>query len=290
MTKSHVSLAFAIVFTAGIVHTLTAQTFSTLAFEAASIKPNNSTALGRRFGVPGDRFVATNETLRVLLTVAYGVPGPLPEPLADYRISGGPKWIDSDRYDVLAKAAGDVVRGTEGTRRKQLMLQTLLAQRFKLAVHHEMKNMPVYALVPARRDKTLGPKLHRSEVEPAALRGRAGNPPTLRPSFGSPACEAAGALCSPGLSIAGVFKGGAMTMVELTAYLSRWFDRAVLDRTGLTGAYDVEFQFSTEGLPGAPTGPPGVERPPSEGPSIFTALQEQLGLKLESTRGPVDVL
>ncbi len=273
MTKSHVSLAFAIVFTAGIVHTLTAQTFSTLAFEAASIKPNNSTALGRRFGVPGDRFVATNETLRVLVT-----------------ISGGPKWIDSDRYDVLAKAAGDVVRGTEGTRRKQLMLQTLLAQRFKLAVHHEMKNMPVYALVPARRDKTLGPKLHRSEVEPAALRGRAGNPPTLRPSFGSPACEAAGALCSPGLSIAGVFKGGALTMVELTAYLSRWFDRAVLDRTGLTGAYDVEFQFSTEGLPGAPTGPPGVERPPSEGPSIFTALQEQLGLKLESTRGPVDVL
>src|SRR5260221_11416735 len=134
MTKSHVSLAFAIVFTAGIVHPLTAQTSPTPAVEAASIKPNNSTALGRRFGVPGDRFVATNETLRVLVTVAYGVPGPLPEPLADYRISGGPKWIDSDRYDVEAKAAGDVGRGAEGTPRKQLMLQTPPRQRFKVAV------------------------------------------------------------------------------------------------------------------------------------------------------------
>jgi len=262
-----------------------------LTFEVASIKPNNSTSIGRRFGAPGDRFVARNETLIHLIAVAYGAPGPLPDPLPDYRMSGGPKWINSDRFDVEAKAAGDVVRGTVGTRRKQLMLQSLLAQRFKLVVHHETKEMPIYALVLARRDKALGPGLLRSQVDPVVSRGNSNNPPLPRPAFGTPACEAAGgSRCSPGLGIGGVFKGGAITTTELIAYFSRWLNRTVLDRTGLTGAFDVELQFSTEGLPGAPTGPPGVERPPSEGPSIFTAVQDQLGLKLESTKGPVDVL
>jgi uncharacterized protein (TIGR03435 family) len=292
MAKSRILWILGIVYTFGIVHTLTAQTSpSSLEFEAASIKPNNSTSLGRRFGVPGDRFVATNETVWQLIAVAYGTPGLLPQPLANYQLSGGPKWINADRFDVEAKAAGDVVRGTEGTRRKQLMLQTLLAQRFNLAVHHEMKDMPVYALVLARRDQKLGPKLRRSEVDSAALRGNPNNPPIPLPTFGTPGCDAAGgARCSPGLDIAGVFKGNAMTMTQLTPYFSRWLDRAVWDRTGLTGTFDVELQFSSEGLPGAPTGPPGVERPPSEGPSIFTGVQEQLGLQLKSTRGPVDVL
>jgi uncharacterized protein (TIGR03435 family) len=285
------SRGLGIVCVVGIVDTLTAQTSPSLAFEAGSIKPNNSSSLGRRFGVPGDRFVATNETLWQLIAVAYGAPGVLPQPLADYQISGGPKWINSDRFDVEAKAAGDVVRGTQGTRRKQVMLQTLLAQRFKLVVHHETKELPIYALVLARRDRTLGPQLRRSELDSAALRGNPNSPPIPLPAFGTPACDAAGgARCSPGLGIAGGFKSGAMTTTELTVYFSRWLDRAVLDRTRLTGAFDVELQFSSEGLPGAPTGPPGVERPPSEGPSIFTAVQEQLGLKLESARGPVDVL
>src|SRR4029077_20141603 len=139
--KFSVPLAVCVLCAVSVVHTLTAQTSPPLAFEAASIKPNNSTSLGRRFGVPGDRFVATNETLWTLIAVAYGEPGFLPQPLANYQIAGGPNWINSDRFDVEAKAAGDVVRGTEGTRRKQLMLQTLLAQRFKLAVHHETRDM-----------------------------------------------------------------------------------------------------------------------------------------------------
>jgi uncharacterized protein (TIGR03435 family) len=291
MTKSYLPWMLGVVCAVGCIATLTAQTSPNLAFEAASIKPNNSTSLGRRFGVPGDRFVATNETLWQLIAVAYGAPGVLPQPLADYQISGGPKWINSDRFDVVAKAVGDVVRGTEGTRRKQLMLRTLLAERFKLEVHHETKELPIYALVVDRRDRTLGPKLRRSELGSPALRGNPNNPPIPLPAFGTPACDAAGgAGCSPGLGIAGVFKGGAMTTTELTVYLAKWLDRTVLDRTGLTAAFDVELQFSPEGLRGAPTGPPGVERPPSEGSSIFTAVREQLGLKLESTKGSVDVL
>jgi uncharacterized protein (TIGR03435 family) len=275
----------------GVVHTLTAQIATTLSFEAASIKPNVSNPIGRRIGVPGDRFVATNESLRRLIAVAYGAPGPLPEPLPDYRMSGGPGWIDSDRFDVEAKALGDVVRGTEGTRRKQLMLQTLLAQRFKLVVHHETRQLPIYTLVLARRDRRLGPKLRRSQIDPAPLPANPNNPPMPRPAFGTPACESAGGRCGTGLGGAGLFKGDGVTMTELIVYFSRWLDRPVSDRTGLTDRFDVELQFAFEGLPGAPSGPPGVERPPtSDNPSIFTAVQEQLGLKLESTKGPVDVL
>ena len=79
-------------------------------------------------------------------------------------------------------------------------------------------------------------------------------------------------------------------MAELTLTLSKWLDRTVLDRTGLTGAFDVELQFAWEGLPGAPGSPPGVERPPNDNPSIFTAVQEQLGLRLEPQNAATEVL
>jgi uncharacterized protein (TIGR03435 family) len=288
MVELHVPLILGILSAVGIAHTLTAQTAPTLSFEAASIKLNVSSPIGRRMGVPGDRFVAVNEPLSQLIAVAYGAPGLLPEPLPHYRIAGGPSWIDSDRFDVDAKAVGDVVGGSEGTRRKQLMLQTLLAQRFKMDVHHETRQLPIYALVIARRDKRLGSMLRRSQINRAVLPT---NPNVSLSAFGTPRCEAEGGPCGPGLSATGIFKGNAMTMAELTVFLSKWLDRTVSDRTGLTGAFDVEFQFSFEGLPGAPLGPPGVERPATtDNPSIFSAVQEQLGLKLESTKGPVDVL
>lgn len=261
-----------------------------LTFEAASVKPSNSASLLRRMGVPGDRFIAKNEPLISLIAVAYGLPGPLPQPLPNYKLAGGPNWINSDRFDIEAKALGDVVRGTEGTRRKQLMLQMLLADRFKLVVRHEMKEQSVYELVLARRNRALGAKLRPSKIDRAALQSNSSNPPTLRPAFGTPACEAAGGICAPGVNMSGVFKGSAVTMAELITYLSRWLDRAVFDRTGLAGAFDVELQFASEGLQGLPTGPPGMERAPNDNPSIFVAVQEQLGLKLASTKRPVDVL
>src|SRR5262249_7930224 len=140
-------------------------------------------------------------------------------------------------------------------------------------------------------DQKLGPKLRHSELDLAALRGNPNIPSVPIPTFGTPACEASGARCSPGLGAEGVFKGDPVTMTELTTYFSRWLDRPVSDRTGLTGSFEVELQFSFEGLPGASTGPLGVERPQTtDNPSIFTAVQEQLGLKLQSTRGPVEVL
>jgi uncharacterized protein (TIGR03435 family) len=278
----------AVVCLAGVVQALAAQTSPSVAFEAASIKPNDSGAIRRLMGVPGDRFVATNETLWRLITVAYGAPGFLPQPLSEYQISGGPSWIDSDRFDIDAKAVGDALRGSDGTRRKLLMLQTLLAQRFKLAVHHEMRKMPVYALVFARRNRTLGPELRKPDVDCVAFRRDPGYRP--KPLFGTPAFDSTNPdPCGFGIAVEGVLKGG-MTMTDLTATFSKWLNRAVVDRTGLTGSFDVDLQFSFEGLPGTPTLPPGVDRPANENPSIFTAVQEQLGLKLESTTGPVDVL
>ena len=260
------------------------QTETRPSFEVASIKPNNSTSPGRRMGVPGDRFIATNETVGALIATAYGASGLVPQPLLRYQISGGPSWLDSDRFDIEAKAAGDAVRGAEGTRRKQVMLQTLLEERFKLALHHETKELPVYALVLARRDQTFGPKLRRSDVDCAALFAarRSSNPPVAVPAVLDP--------CSSGVSIAGVLGGGALTMKDLSFLFSKALDRAVLDRTGLTGAFSVEVEFAADGLPGLPTPPPGVERPHTDSPSLFTAVQEQLGLKLETTTAPVDVL
>jgi uncharacterized protein (TIGR03435 family) len=246
-----------------------------------------SNAIRSSIGFPAGRFVATNAPLSRLIAVAYGAPGrPGSEPLPDYRIAGGPGWVNADRFNVQAKAVGGVVRGTEAARRIQLMLQTLLADRFKLVVHHETRQLPIYALEFARRDRKLGPMLRRSPVDRAVLPA---NPDVPLPTFGTPKCEVEGPPCSPGLGIGG-FKGNAMTMPELTVFLSKWLDRAVSDRTGLTGSFDVELGFSPEGLTGILPRPPGVERPPNDNPSIFIAVDEQLGLKLESTKGPVDVL
>jgi uncharacterized protein (TIGR03435 family) len=217
--------------------------------------------------------------LRDLIALAYGQPGPPPQPIPNYRISGGPNWMNSDRFNVIAKAA-DNMTGSAGARTKGLMLRTLLAQRFNLSLHNETKDGAIYALVLARRDRKLGPQLRRSDLDCGAIRASRRNAPVFA---GGPDP------CGSGVSFLGTLKGGAMTMADLSFTLSMLVDRVVLDRTGLTGAFDVELHFTPEGLPGLP-GPPGVERPPSESPSIFTAVQEQLGLKLEARKGPIEYI
>src|SRR5206468_8834569 len=106
-------------------------------------------------------------SLQDLIELAYGDPGPPRHMLPDYRLDGGPGWISTRRFDVIAQAGGDV--STDSVRQKLLMLQTLLAQRFRLTVHHETRQAPIYALVLARRDERLGPNLHRSTVDCAAV-------------------------------------------------------------------------------------------------------------------------
>jgi bla regulator protein BlaR1 len=267
-----------------------------VSFEVASVKPNKS---GERRvmiqGQPGGRFVATNVTVRQLIQTAYR--------LQEFQLVGAPAWIDDDHFDIVAKAAGDLPapealgRGASGPMQMQLMLQSLLAERFKLAVHQDARVVSIYALVLAQSDGRLGPQVRRSEVDCQAFAiaarlpgGSPPPPPPPPPQPGErPTCGLFGGL--------GRFAAGGTSMAQLATTLSQQVRRIVVDRTGLTGRFDFDLQWTPEQLPprapGTPADQPlrinGADIDPN-GPSIFTAMQEQLGLKLDSTNGSVDVL
>jgi uncharacterized protein (TIGR03435 family) len=252
-------------------------------FEVASVKPNKSADRNATIGFqPGGRFTASNIVLRTLIAAAYGTPQPLPA----FPILNGPDWIASDRFDITAKAEGDPPPGPNGPMRP--MLRSLLQDRFKLAVHMETRDLPTYELVLARSDGKLGPQLRPSTVDCEAIfaanRGRgAAFPPPPQPGE-PPTC---GMFGGPGRVSA-----GSIAVADLISMLSGRVARTIVDKTGLTGRFDLNLEFTPDQLPqGSP--PPGAPPlPPIDpnGPSIFTALQEQLGLKLESRQGPVEVL
>jgi uncharacterized protein (TIGR03435 family) len=255
-------------------------------FEVASIKPNKSGPGPQRIGFqPGGRFVATNIPVRDLISVAYGQPQPLP----NFQIIGGPGWITSDRFDITAKAEGDPQPAATGPPTEMFqMIRSLLADRFKLLAHEETRDQPVYMLRLDRSDGKLGPNLHPSTVDCAAMRGaNRGGPPPGPPAPGQvPVC---GAMMAPGRMVSG---GTSIEM--LLNGLSRLVSRVVIDRTGLTGNYESTLEFTPDQSQLPPGGlgnlPPGVPAPPVDGPSLFTALKEQLGLKLDSDHAPVRVL
>jgi len=167
------------------------------AFEVASIKPNNSGDGRIMLGNQPGRFTATNVTLRLLIRNAYQ--------LQDFQISGGPGWLASDHFDIVAKidaavqdeiAAAGPPRAGQGPSKIQLMIRSLLADRFKLEVHTETKEQPIYALVMARSDGRFGPQLKKSDTDCAAMmaagRGRGPVPPhSVRQRLsGTSACHA----------------------------------------------------------------------------------------------------
>jgi uncharacterized protein (TIGR03435 family) len=260
--------------------TLGAQTPANPTFEVASVRPNK-TGDGRiMLGLqPGGRFNATNVPLRMLLRQAFNV--------QEFQIVGGPDWMTSDRFDIVAKApegnfTADVMRP---------MLRSLLTERFKLVVHNETREMPIYALVKARDDGRLGPNLSPAAIDCAAVtRGRRGGPPPAPPQPGQK--MECGFMIGPGR-----MNAGGMPMANLAQTLSPQVGRIVIDKTELTGTYDFELTYAPEGLgsafPGGGAGPllnGGPVPADPNAPNLFTALQEQLGLKLDSQRGPVDVI
>jgi uncharacterized protein (TIGR03435 family) len=276
------------------------------AFEVVSIKPNKSGDGRTLMGFPpGGRFTATGVTLRMLIANAYGTPQPLP----NFRIIGGPGWINRDRFDIEAKAEGDVGPGPNSP--LPLMIRAMLVDRFKLVVHTESRELPLYELVKARRDGKLGPQLRPAAVDCAAggARGRGG-----APSPGAPAGPGPGPggpdrpggaggrgpeLAPGGLPVCAMMMGpanlvaGGQGLAQLATALSNRVGRTVVDRTGLTGPFDINLTWTPDQMPPPAPPLPGAPPPASidpNGPSIFTALQEQLGLKLESTKGPVDVV
>jgi len=243
------------------------------AFQVVSVTPNKSgdTRGGCCRLESGGRLTATNVTLRELIQSAYQ------RHAFDVReIEGGPPWIDSERFDLVAQAAGEHVIDSDGlTRQTWLMLRTLLADRFKLRVHTESRNRPIYALMMAGSDRQLGPRLRRSESDCAAvtamyIKGQ-------RPE--KPACASA--------SYPGRLVVTALTLPTVASILSRSVDRLVVDRSGLTGTFDLELE-AVEIRPPGPFGP--SLRPSDTKQSIFDGLPQQLGLKLEAMQGTVDVI
>jgi uncharacterized protein (TIGR03435 family) len=262
---------------------LAAQSPAGPAFEVASVKPSNPDVPGP-MGMPvGGRFNASNLTLRELVLRAYELHGS--------QLDGGPDWQTSRRFDIQAKAK-DPVAGMTAMRP---MLKTLLADRFKLKVHTERREMPMYALVVAR-DGQLGPNITQStadcsnsEQELAETSAKAG-PGTvaglLQKGQGLPCAIMPVPARGGGMTM----RANAVSMANLAGFLTPFTGRMVQDRTGLGGLYDWEMTFGLGGASPAAQPPGGNLPPASPPPSVMIALQEQLGLKLESTRGLVEIL
>ena len=253
-------------------------------FEVASIKPNKSGAgmIGIRFPGVG-QFNVINMPLREMVRFAYQV--------QLMQIEGGPDWANSDRFDIIAKAEG---RPTMS--QVHAMMRSLLAERFALQVHHETREMPIYELIVARDDKRLGAQLQQATSECRPVRVPNGAPKPPPPPPGDPGAEAiprsddgmdmrCGALFGPGFITLRQF-----TMDRFARDLTMVARRVVVNKTGLEGRWDIDVEFSPEFRPAPPPGAPEIAAPPSDGPSMFTAIQEQLGLKLESARGPVEMI
>lgn len=252
-----------------------------MSFEVASVKPNNSGAPNVQIGLqPGGRFIATNVPVRALITFAYQ--------LQNFQLVDAPDWTRNERYDIQATAGREIPPTPLGQVGPiQMMVRSLLAERFQLSVRQETREMPIYALVLERPDGRLGPQLQRTTADCAAImaaaRGRGGAPPAP-PALGErPQCGMFGGF--------GMVRAGSIPMSQLAQMLSQQVQRVVLDRTGLMGNFDFDLTFTPDQAPQGPAPPGAPALPPVDpnGPSIFTALQEQLGLKLDSTRGPVPV-
>ena len=242
-------------------------------FDAVSIKRSTSADPHMRIQFQsGGRVVTTNFPLRNLIILAYQLP-------LSAQLIGAPNWIDSERYDIEAKAEGD-----PAPQQVLPMLQSLLADRFKLIVHWETRQLPIYALVLSKAGKT-GPQLVPHAADNSTCRDLIAHPPVLQPGDAPPVPCGGGFLFSSG------HIGAESTMEQLAKNLS-WFqqiDRAVVDRTGLSGTFDINISyvpFVTSVQPGNDAGAADSSLPST----IFEALQEQLGLKLEPQTGPVDVL
>jgi uncharacterized protein (TIGR03435 family) len=248
-------------------------------FEAASIRPNKSGESGSTFRrQPGGRFNAINVTVRQLITNAYQIQG--------VQLVGAPDWTNDERFDIVAKIEGNPPPMPPGSPNDPMILavRALIEDRFTLRTHREKREMDVYALVMARPDRKPGPNLRPTTQDCESLMreaARTGVPPTPPPGGPSVVCGIRGSF--------GRVEAGGASIAQLVNGLAGQVGRIVVDRTGLQGGWDFEMYFAQESR--GPL-PPGVELPPVDpnAPSLFTALPEQLGLRLEAAKAPVDVL
>jgi uncharacterized protein (TIGR03435 family) len=235
-------------------------------YEVAAIHPSAPGLSGSHISSDNGSFQAGNVTLKALVQQAYDLP--------PMRILAGPSWFATAHFDIAAKPDDAVteslrhLKGREEALAEQHMLQALLADRFQLKTHSESRAQPIYAMVVAKR----GPKLRPTQAQGTSVNGRYGQ-----------------------LTV----KGGDNTMAVLADALSRNLGRVVVDKTGIEGRYELTLTWSPDELAGARPGASAkggdntiksAPPPDPSAPSIFTAVQEQLGLKLLSRKGPVEML
>jgi uncharacterized protein (TIGR03435 family) len=234
-------------------------------FEAATIKPNTGSDPGNFFRMVGVTPSMTNQTMKSMLLWAYRV--------HDFQIAGGPGWISSDRWDIEAKTTAAAT-----LEERQLMVQSLLHDRFKLALHREIKELPIYNLTVAKGGLKIQPNKEGSCLSP--------DPKSPGPAPGKTFMDYCG---TSGFGRCSMI-GSSATMTELAESLSNptAVGRTVVNQTGVEGRFRYNVNYAPELTatpePGAP--PPAC----GDAPSIFTAIQDQLGLKLDSAKGPVEVL
>lgn len=246
------------------------------AFEVATVRENTSGESRSRIELVNARFSAINMTLRELVSIVYPTEGGRFRHAS--QLVGGPGWFNSARFDIIARAEGfkgdtnkpgftATATERESVERVRLMMRRLLAERFKLRVRTETRQLPIYALVVLKSSGELGPDIKRSQTDCMEEWKKQGMP------------DARGLACGSiqGARI-GRMTGYAAEIGPLVRDLYDWTGRPVVDRTGLTGRFDFTLNWAPEGSTD------------TDAPSIFTALQEQLGLKLQPARGPVDVL
>jgi uncharacterized protein (TIGR03435 family) len=274
----------------------------------ASVKKSGD-GFGAQMRIAPGMISARGVPVRLLMRQAFGQ-------LQDFQLVGGPDWINSDRFDIEAKIEGG---GLMSPQIVQSVLRQILEERFALKTHRETRELPIYALVLSRSDGRLGPNLKPTSDECAAMisqrgrgpapgpdgrggvavgrggpppdgrggPGRAGGPPPTLDFDAPPVCGRRGG----GF---GRLRAGGTTMADFAAMISGTAQRVVVDKTGLTGYYDISLTYTpaNDQLPQGPP-PPGAPAPPPidpDGPTFFTAIQEQLGLKLDNQRGPVEVV
>jgi len=254
-----VAMALVIVGCMTVLHSQSPTSTSPASFDVVSIKPVAAPPERRGGGfLPGGRFVTPNATLYALVQEAHDLKAYL-------LVNNGPSWITSDQFSIEAKATA-----TSATQllvaQMRPMLRDVLTERFKLRTHRESRELPIYNLVFARRDQRLGPRLRPTRIDCATAEGR----------------ERALAVMADGhrpcgtIMSTGFFAADGVDFKQVTG---PFFDRPVINRTGLSGLFDWELKWTPE-----------PDLAGFDGPALSTAFEQQLGLKLEAGRGPVEVL
>jgi len=242
-------------------------------FEVASIKRSSATGGNASIGdQPGGRFVASYISLRRVIQFAYR---------DNQQFIGGPDWLDNDRWDIEAKAPEGAISPRSSAfsiaapDTLAFMVQSLLEERFQLKAHRETRELPLYELTVSKNGAKV--KLSEDQTPPAALLGGGGRQRGQLPRGGIRLGR--GDLEAQAQSIA----------ILATALGALYVDRPVIDKTGLKDLYDIQLQWSPD--PGlTATVNPGAASTTATGPSLFNAIEEQLGLKLEAGKGPLPVL